>query len=216
MRTVSQAVEEVLARSPFLSEALAEGVANNAEVARRIKPDVEKYLYEEVSQSAISMALHRLGKQRTRLNFGARFLKKMNGMTVRSNLVEFSFLTSSDALEKLGTLSKAAHKKRDAFFDLSRGARETLLIVSSELADEAAALLKHAPELRRTENLSAITMHLPEESLRVPGVYYPILKALAMEGLSFVEVMSARTELSIIFEEAQVERAFSVLKKITS
>ena len=64
--------------------------------------------------------------------------------------------------------------------------------------------------------LSAITMRLPEESLSVPGVYYPILKALASEGISFEEVMSVRTEFGILIRDVHVDRAFSVLKRLTS
>ena len=62
MRTISQVVEEILQRSPFLVEAMHEGIANNAQIARRIRPDVEKRLMEEVSEGAIAMALHRLLK----------------------------------------------------------------------------------------------------------------------------------------------------------
>jgi hypothetical protein len=57
---------------------------------------------------------------------------------------------------------------------------------------------------------------LPEASLDVPGMYYPILKVIAEEGISFVEVMSVRTEFSITFKDQDIDRAFSVIKRITS
>jgi len=76
MRTVSQVVEEILQRSPFLTEAMHEGVANNAQIARRIKPDVEKRLMEEVSEGSIAMALHRLSKSIQRPLFGERSSSK--------------------------------------------------------------------------------------------------------------------------------------------
>jgi len=216
MRTISQAVEEIIQRSPFLMEAIGEGIANNAEVARKIKPDVEKRLYEEVSEGAIAMALHRMRKDMQRPQYGAGFLKKMSDITVRSNLIEFSFPNSPDILLALEEVSKQAHRRKDAFFNLSRGVREVLLIVNAELASEVASALKHIRDIQRVNRLSAISMRLPEESLSVPGVYYPVLKALAMEGISLVEVISVRTEFSIIFEDKDVDRAFSVIKKITS
>ncbi len=216
MRTISQAVEEVLARSPFLMEAIAEGIANNAQVARRIKPDIEKRLYEEVSEGAIAMALHRMARDIKRPQYGSKFLQKMSDITVRSNLVEFSFPNSADALEAIEGVSKKAYRLKDAFFNLSRGVREVLLVVNAELAEDVSAAFKNTGNVVRLDGLSAITMRLPEESLSVPGVYHPILKALAMEGISFVEVMSIRTEFSIIFENKDVDRAFSVLKRITS
>ena len=216
MRTISQVVEEVVGRSPFLAEAIAEGIANNAKIARRIRPEVEKRLLEEVSEASIAMALHRLAKDLTKAPFGAKFLTKVSDITVRGNLVQFVCGNSADVSEALEALSRRAGAMKGAFFNYSRGLHETVLIVSGELEGEVKGALGAHTELSRKEGLSAITMRLPEESLAVPGVYYPILKAIALEGVSLVEVMSVRTEFSIIFEDKDIDRAFSVIKKATS
>lgn len=216
MRTVSQVVEEILQRSPFLTEAIHEGVANNAQIARRIKPDVEKRLMEEVSEGSIAMALHRLAKEIKRPLFGERFLKQMSDITVRSNLVAFALPASAELPHLLDVLSKSMHARKDTFFNFSRGLHESLIIASKEFEKDVNGILKGEKNVKKMEGLSAITLRLPESSLNVPGVYYPILKALALEGISFVEMMSVRTEFSIIFEEKDVDRAFSVLKRITS
>jgi len=216
MRTISQVVEEVLQRSPFLTEAMHEGVANNAQIARRIKPDVEKKLMEDVSEGAIAMALHRLSKDIKRPLFGQRFLKYMSDITVRSNLTEFSCAASAELPHLLEVVSKAAAKRRETFFNYSRGMYESVIIVSREFEKEVDTILKDQKDVQKVSGISAITLRLPPESLPVPGVYYPILKALAYEGISFVEVISVRTELSILFEEKDVERAFGVIKRITS
>ena len=75
MKTVAQVVEEVLERSPFLLEALSEGVANNAQVARKIRPQVEEVLYEEVSEASVAMAVHRLAKRFKKQSYAPRCLK---------------------------------------------------------------------------------------------------------------------------------------------
>ncbi len=216
MRTISQVVEEIIQGSPFLAETISEGIANNAQIARRIKPDVEKYLYEEVSEAAIAMALHRMSKKSPQNLYSAKLVKKMNDLTVRSNLVEFVCANSAALPHVLDVLSKSASKRKDTFLNFSRGLHESLIIVSKEFEPEVAEALAKEKQTRKVGNLSAITMRMPEESLTVPGMYYPILKALANESISFVEIMSVRTELSIIFDDADIDRAFSVLKKITS
>ncbi|HEY4516937.1 MAG TPA: hypothetical protein VJG64_03230 [Candidatus Paceibacterota bacterium] len=216
MRTISQAVEEIIGRSPFYMEAIAEGIANNAQIARKIKPDVEKRLYEEVSEAAIAMALHRMAKNIQRPQYGARFLKRVSDITVRSNLVEFSLPHSSDILPTFEAVAKSAELRKELFFNLSIGLYEIIVIANVELVADIEKALGRIIGVRKTENLSAITMRLPEESLSVPGVYYPILRAIALEGISFVEVMSVRTEFSILFDNKDVDRAFSVIKRITS
>jgi len=216
MKTVAQVVEEVLERSPFLLEALSEGVANNAQVARKIKPQVEEALYEEVSEASVAMAVHRLAKQLTKQPYGTSLLKKLHDLTVRSNLVEFIFENSSDSSRLLETIAKHAQGKNSSFLNFSRGIDESMLIVSNDLEAHARKTLKNLQGLRIQTGLSAITMRLPDESLQVPGVYHPILKALAFEGISLVEVMSVLTEFSVVIEDSDVNRAFAVLKRITS
>ena len=90
------------------------------------------------------------------------------------------------------------------------------MIVSKEFEEEAAHLLGHEKNVKKVEGLSAITMRLPEESLNVPGVYYPLLKAIGQGGISLVEVVSVRTEFSIILEDKDIDRAFSIIKLVTS
>ena len=216
MRTISHVVEEIIQRSPFLAEAIAEGVANNAQVARRILPDVEKRLLEKVSESSIAMALHRMGKRFHRVPYSEKFIKQMSDITVRSGLTEFVCANSSALPHVLDVLSKSASKRKDTFLNFSRGLYESLIIVNKEFEREVEHILKGEKRTRKLGGLSAITMRLPEASLTVPGMYYPILKAVAAEGISFVEVMSVRTELSIIFADKDIDRAFSVLKRITS
>jgi aspartokinase len=50
------------------------------------------------------------------------------------------------------------------------------------------------------------------DTVETPGVYYPILKALAWAGINFIEIISVSSELTIIFRDKDVDRAFSVIK----
>src|SRR3990167_6162331 len=126
MRTISHLVEEEIRRSPFLEEILSEGLGNNAEIARLIKEAIENRRMEKVSESAIAMALHRMGKRRSVAPSGLTFLKQVRDISVRSNLVEILLSNSTDLTGVLDTLSKAASRKRDAFVNFSRGIHESL------------------------------------------------------------------------------------------
>lgn len=216
MQTISQAVKETIQRSPFLMEAITEGVANNAKIAERLRPYVEKKLFKSVSLTSISMALHRLQGHFNKSNSAFDLLKQMHDITVRSNLVAFVFLNSADLPHVLEAVSKNSTRKKNTFLNFSRGLQESMFIVSRDFENEITAALKKGEKYSKIEELSAITMRLPEESFNTPGVYYPILKTIALEGISFVEVISVRAELSIIFEDKDVDQAFSVIKRITS
>ena len=55
-------------------------------------------------------------------------------------------------------------------------------------------LLEHEMDnksiLSKTEDLSAITMKLPEDNVKTEGVYYFILKKLAWKNITIEEVVS--------------------------
>ena len=215
MIPISHAVREIIEKSPFLAEVLSEGLANTTEVARRIKPEVEKRLYEKVSEASISMALHRLSRELTRPNFGSTFLKQMSDITVRSKVVEYVFPNTSALPKVIEVVLKKIAGRNDVFFAFSQGLHESVVVISREFEKELQVFFKRE-KFKKIEELSVITLRLPETSLAVPGVYYPILKALASEGISFVEIMSVNTELSIVFKDKDIDRAFATLKHITN
>lgn len=62
MVTVPEAVEKIVNRSRYLSEAMSKGLINLSALARYIKPEIEEMLIKNVSDSSVIMALKRLEK----------------------------------------------------------------------------------------------------------------------------------------------------------
>ena len=214
MRSIHSVVAEILDRHPFLDEVVSEGVGNTTEIARRIQPDVEKRLYEKVTLASISMALHRLSKERTHPNSGSHYLKQLRDITVRSKIIECILPNTKNLPNIFESLLQATKGRKDVFLSISQGLHETVIMINAEYEKDLRVLCKNEkPKI--LHDLSVITLQLPESSLPVPGVYYPILKALAAENISFVEILSVNTELSIAFNDTDVDKAFAVLKRIT-
>lgn len=216
MTTVSEVVENLIRQSPFFAEVLSENIANISSLARRIRPQVQKKLLEDVSEEAIAMALRRIHKKIAPTSFGLKFLKDLNNITVRSNLVEFVFSNSQDIVKIHQEILKKVENKKDVFLHISRGLFESIIVISSDFEEDVAQILKNQNTVLKMNDLSSITITLPEETITTPGVYYPILKALAWNGLNIIEVLSIGSELSILFKSYDVDRAFSVIKCLTS
>lgn len=62
------------------------------------------------------------------------------------------------------------------------------------------------------QNLSSLTIKLPEENVKQFGVYYTILKTIAWEGINFTEAVSTANEVTIILKNEDVNRAFQALQ----
>ena len=90
---------------------------------------------------------------------------------------------------------------------------ETAIILSRDLRLLVEQNFKKEKIISVAEDLSAITIQLPEINVTTPGLYGYILKSLGWEGINVIEVASTYTEFTIILKETDVDRAFSVLKK---
>lgn len=209
-------VEDIISRSPLLAEVLYEDIANISSVARQIRPQIEKKLYEEVSEEAVAMALHRMKRKIKPKVFASKFLKDLNNITVRSNLSEFIFLNSPDTTKIHEAILKKISSQKDVFFNISKGLFESIIVISSEFEKDVEKILKGQKKITKINDLSSITIKLSAETITTPGVYYLVLKALAWNGINLIEIISIGSELSIIFKSTDADRAFSVIKSLST
>jgi hypothetical protein len=211
--TVPEVVERIVIRAPFFEEGLRDGLLNLSAVARWLRPEVEQRLAHEVSEAAIVMGLRRLAARlRRRARPLGNVLRNIGDLTLRSDLVEFTFQTSATILDRKRQLLDVMAKRRDTFVAITQGVSEVTLIVSRSAASDVARLFAREREVARLGELSSITVRLPEKAVGIPGVHYSILKQLAWHDINVVEVVSTYTELSIVLANADVDRAFVVLK----
>lgn len=215
MVTISQALEELIAQSPFLEEGLADGLINLSSLARKLQPQIQTRLYKDVQTGAIVMALKRLSERlEKRYSHLPTVLANIKDITVRSNLMEFTYASSPTLMAHQSKLMQAIADQPKTFLTITDGVFESSLFCSAHLAPQIEEIFAKETMRSKQSGLSSITLIIPEEATYVPGVYYAILKRLAWEGINFIEVVSSFTELTIFLEEKNVDRAFSVLKKL--
>lgn len=218
MKTISSVVENVIHRKPFLQTALAEGIINLTSLSRQIRPEIEGVLGKEVREGAIVMALKRLSEH---LEFRAthkivKVLKDIGEITVRSSLVDYTFLTSESILEKQAELMREIHRTPDVFYTSSRGVNEINIVTSDRLEPFIDDLFKLERLTQKVKNLASVTVRLPHENVTVPGIYYFIFQRLAWEGIVLHEVISTTNEFTIIVDDPEADRAFKVIKALKS
>jgi hypothetical protein len=216
MKTISSVVENVIHRKPFLQSALAEGIINLTSLSRQIKPEIEEVLGKDVREGAIVMALKRLSEH---LEFRAthkivKVLTDIGEITVRSSLVDYTFLTSESILEKQAELMREIHRTPDVFYTSSRGVNEINIVTSERLESYIDELFKHERLTQKVKNLASVTVRLPNENVVVPGIYYFIFQRLAWEGIVLHEVISTTNEFTIIVDDPEADRAFTVIKAL--
>jgi hypothetical protein len=214
MLRISDFVEQTVLDTPFLEEALGLGLINLSALARRLKPRVEKALVRKVSTSAVTMALKRLSVKLARAKpLPPTRLPKAGDLTVRSNLMEFTFQNSSSIWAKQKRLLGRIEGSEETFVTCTQGVSEVMLMVSAGLEKTVSEIFAGEHVVSRLRNLSAIVIRLSPLTVRTPGAYYAILKRLAWQDLNVIDVVSTYTEFTIILEKDQVDPAFSALRR---
>ena len=216
MKTISSVVEQYIKKKPFLQSALAQGIINLTSLSRQIRPEVSEILGKDVKDGAIVMALKRLSDD---LEFRAthrivKVLKNIGEITVRSNLTDYTFLSSETIIPQQAKLLEAINENQDIFYTSSRGVNEINIVVSNTLDDTVEELFKGERLTQKAENLSSVTVKLPAENVSVPGIYYFIFQRLAWEGIVLYEVISTTNEFTILVNDEQVDIAFKTIKDL--
>lgn len=214
MKTVPEAVAELVLQSPCLEDALARGLINGSALARELAPSVARELQKPVGEAAVTMALNRLARRLKAAPSARKLFRGAPGFMVRSGLIELTCANSDTLPRRLEKLIGASAPDRRRFVTFTQGIYETTIIVSHDMEEGLLAALSGEKILSRLRDLASLTIQLPEGSHLVPGLYSRLLRALAWEGINLIEVVSTLNEFNLILESSLIDRAFSVIKSL--
>ena len=213
MKSISKTVEKIIVSSPFLEEALSEKLINVSSLARKIKPEVEELMEQDIKEGAIVMAINRLAPSYYyKINIGIKdFVNNIGDIIVRSNLADYTFENSPTLINKQQNLLLEASKSKKHFHTISQGVYETTIIVSDSLCSTIDEIFVGEHRLAFRQNLSSITVKLPMENTEISGLYYYIFKKLAWVGINIIEIISTTNEFTMVVSDEDIDRAFSIL-----
>jgi hypothetical protein len=216
MKTISSVVEQYIKSKPFLLSSLSQGIINLTSLARTMMPELEAHLGKDIKQGAVVMSLKRLSEELDfKINYKiSKVLKNIGEITVRSSLTDFTYVISDTLLENQAKLISEINKQQDIFYTSSRGVNETNIVISTSVELLIDAIFKNEKLTHKIENLSSITVRLPQENISTPGIYYYIFQKLAWEGIIIHEVISTTNEFTIIVSDDQIDVAFKVIKDL--
>ena len=211
--SIAQAVDKLISQSPFLEEALTDNLINVSSLARKLKPEVENILKKPVQEGAVVMAINRRAPgYYFKISKGIKtFMSKLGDIIVRSDLSDHSFENSPTLIVCQRNLIDEIGTEKNVFCTFSQGIYETTIVTSNSLDSRIEKFFSKEKLLSRKTGLGSVTIRLPEDNTEISGVYYYILKSLAWGGINIREIISTTNEVSIVFDEKDVHKAFPIL-----
>jgi hypothetical protein len=217
MLSIATKVEQIISESPFLTEGMSLGLINLSELARQLRPQLEKDMWKPVGQAAVVMALRRLSERLPQQRNSIPILGPRSGeLNTKTDLSIFTYRLSDLSHECQRQLLAMAEPHPGMFVTVTRGVHEILVVCSRPLIPLVEEAFASERLLARIDNLTALTLRLNPETRRTPGIYHAVLKKLAWDKISVVNMMCTFSELTILLEQSQTGAAFSVLSQIVS
>lgn len=214
MNTIRGSIEKHINRSPYLRDALAEGIINVSSLARWLHRDVEADLRKEVSVDAVFMALKRFAAALpVAVDSGVDKAGAIGDIALRAGLVQLT-LAGSDRLQS--TLAQAMNHARSSstdFYAMTKALHETTITASAGLADVIEPWLENERVTARRDELTALALQRKSSDLTraVRALELP-LRQLSWNGVAAVDVISTTHELIVIVQDSDVGVAVEVLR----
>ena len=216
MKTIASCVQDIIVSSPFLEEALSRQIINFSALAKDLNTPISKMLRKPVKDGAIMMALRR-HQQPIHLENSVRLkkvFKTLGDITVRSDLSDFTFQNSKTLIHSHSQILEKISTNHQIFYAFTRGMFESNIIISTSEKENILEAFKNEIQIGFQDKLSAISIYLPKGNSKISGLYYQIFKRLAWENITLYEVVSTTNEFTIVVEDALVDKAFSVIKRL--
>lgn len=213
MKTIQEAVEITIRKTPFIEEALNEKLINVSSLAREILPEVSKLLKKDIKVGAVMMAINRLSpanELRVRKNI-KRLALNLGDVIVRSDLCDFTFKNTTSLLKEIAKILSKSADSNDYFLTVSQGIFETNIVTSKNLQPFVEEIFKKETLINNVNDLASITLKLPKDNLDQSGIYYFILKQFAWANIAVQEVISTTHEMTIVVKERDVNETFAIL-----
>ncbi|HDQ14137.1 MAG TPA: hypothetical protein ENN41_04900 [Sediminispirochaeta sp.] len=216
MESVSSLVKHLLQQKPFLMEAFERGILSYGHLATEFKPVIENGLNKEVKESAIVMAMRRYAEEIRRSDRRIKPGQLGCEIVMKTNICDFNVEKSDELLDRLKELYDMVHLGRGDFLNITIGNDEVSIAVSDKYEEELRNFLVHHKEIEFRADLVALTLIFSGDFLHTPGVVFQALRKLAWENINVYEIISTKTELTVVIEKADSIKGYEALQDFTN
>lgn len=217
MVTVSAVAKKIVNEKPLLQEGLRQGIISFAALAERIKPQVEQQLGKKIKEAAVVMALRRHSEALEESDVKSMGFEPHTQLTLKTNLVYFSVKRSPQLFKKLEELYKSFDYEAGDTFNIIHGNYEVSVITNEKREKKVAAAITElgAGQITtREKNLVSISMSFDRNFPYTPGVLFAVTRKLYWDNINIFEVVSAATELTLIFQKKDAMKAYAAIQEL--
>ncbi len=215
MVTISHIVKKIIKDKPFLEEALSQKLVSYGNLAEQIKTKIEEELEKTVKHSAVVMALRRYADEIKGTETKIAKFDYSSEIVIKTNICDFTVVKSQTLLAKLKQLYSMVDFSRGDILNIVLGNYEISIIMSDKYKDKLIAFLKGEKIINKEFNLVTLTFSFTSgDFVHTPGVIFTVIRKLAWENINIYDVVSTKTELTLILSKKDSIKAYDSLHEL--
>lgn len=204
LKTIPQAVEAVMQGDLRLYDTLKLGIVNYKALARHIKKQVEALAEEKTTESAIAMALQRLGGK---IRSGEKKLKGYVDIFAASKLemrdnIAIVYLKKTPEIRRI----------EKGFMVVIKGIESTTIFLDEEKLHSLK--IPNEDIAGQRKNLTAIMLTSPEAIADTPGVIAHLMNSLGANNINVVEVSSSYNTTYLLVDEKESIETIQIIRAL--
>lgn len=215
MIKVAQVVEEIIRESDFVEMALSNNFLNLTEYARFIQKDIQKRTLKKVNLGTIVVALSRLNKQQMK-NSTTRPDFSISELSIKSPLCEIVYEKTQINLLALKEVINEIQMNTNVFFTVTQSSSEIMITTNSQLKEKVTKFFNKSKPKVLIDDLTGISVRLRGEVIDQPVILYSLLKGLAWQKISIVDLISTYSEFTVIVRRTDAKEAFAIINDMYS
>ncbi|OGI93624.1 hypothetical protein A3A03_01325 [Candidatus Nomurabacteria bacterium RIFCSPLOWO2_01_FULL_40_18] len=211
MIKVGEKIEEIIKGDHEALFCLSRGILNLSRYARRIRDTVEQKTKKEVKWTTIVMALSRLKKKYKDVTPLVKEVE-LDGMTVKTPVVEIVFEKTSVTISRLPLIQKSIKPKNEEWFRLSQNSK-VIDIICSESRLESVVRHMGVKPILIFKDLTAIGLSVPARYHDQPNITFSLLHKIAEREIPMDQIFTTRDEMMLVFSTKYLSQVVEIFQK---
>ena len=214
MVTISHLVHKLVDEKVYLQEAIGKGIASYGNVAKRLKPEIEKELKKEVAHYAIVAALRRYAEKLNAQFKDIKFDASNSEVNLKTNIMDITVQKTPCLFDKLKKIYDVINFSQGDILHIIYGRNTVSIVTNERYKNQICRFLQFEKIVNIEENLVALSFSIDKKLIKTPGVLFQILRNFAWESINIIEIISIDLEMIFVVSAEDAVVGYKALQRL--
>ena len=212
---IAEIVREEIESTPFMRDALLNGIINYSALARRLLP-ILKSKTERASEEAVIIAIRRYseGQKEAPISDTLGKVFAESTLSLKGDVVDVSLARTPKVFSAIGDLAREIKWDEGEILFLTQGTIELGVVTDRKYLAKLQEKLDKRDIQFIEKDMAVLSMKSPILGAKTPGLYYFLFGKLAEKGINVYDFVSTPLVASLTLKKEDAATAYAILDKV--